>query len=89
MGVYKAEDPELVTKRVVGQEIELVAGGYHLFPYDRAYIAVLARNMKNNLGVNRVAPAHCTGNLGFKIFQEKFGKNYSYAGLESIVRFPH
>jgi 7,8-dihydropterin-6-yl-methyl-4-(beta-D-ribofuranosyl)aminobenzene 5'-phosphate synthase len=45
--------------------------------------------MKDNLGVRRVAPAHCTGNLAFKIFREQFGSNYAYAGLESEVAFSH
>jgi 7,8-dihydropterin-6-yl-methyl-4-(beta-D-ribofuranosyl)aminobenzene 5'-phosphate synthase len=83
----KVEEIVDVTKKLLGQRIELVAGGYHLFPYDRAYIAALARNMKGNLGVHRVAPAHCTGNLGFQIFQQEFGDDYSYAGLESVVYF--
>src|ERR1700727_2955733 len=76
-------------KAFVGQSIDLVAGGYHLFPYDRAYIDALAKNMKTNLGVHRVAPAHCTGNLAFKIFKEQFGDAYSFAGLESVVEFSH
>jgi 7,8-dihydropterin-6-yl-methyl-4-(beta-D-ribofuranosyl)aminobenzene 5'-phosphate synthase len=38
--------------------------------------------------VHRVAPAHCTGNLAFKIFREVFGADYAYAGLESEVTLP-
>jgi 7,8-dihydropterin-6-yl-methyl-4-(beta-D-ribofuranosyl)aminobenzene 5'-phosphate synthase len=78
-----------VTKKFVGQKIDLVAGGYHLFPYDRTYIAALAKTMKNSLGVHRVVPAHCTGNLAFEIFKEEFGESYFYAGLESVVQFSH
>ena len=85
----KVEEIIKTTKGFVGQSIELVAGGYHLFPYDRAYIDALAKNMKTNLGVHRVAPAHCTGNLAFTIFKEQFGDAYSYAGLESVVAFSH
>jgi 7,8-dihydropterin-6-yl-methyl-4-(beta-D-ribofuranosyl)aminobenzene 5'-phosphate synthase len=85
----KVEEIIKTTKGFVGQSIDLVAGGYHLFPYDRAYIDALAKNMKTNLGVHRVAPAHCTGNLAFKIFKEQFGDAYSYAGLESVVEFSH
>lgn len=43
--------------------------------------------MTTTLGVHRVAPAHCTGELAFKIFKEGFGEDYSYAGLESVVQF--
>ena len=85
----KVEEIIRITKQFVAPNIDLVAGGYHLFPYDRQYVVNLAKLMKDNLGVRRVAPAHCTGNLAFKIFREQFGSNYAYAGLESEVAFSH
>ncbi len=77
------------TKQYLGTNIELVEGGFHLLPYDAPYISNLAHLMKDDLGVRRVAPAHCTGNLAFKIFRDVYGENYNYAGLESEVMFPH
>ena len=62
---------------------------FHLFPYDRDYISKVAQRIKDDLGVRRVAPAHCTGNLAFKIFRELYGENYNYAGVEAEVMFPH
>jgi len=76
------------TKKITQKNIYLVIGGFHLLPYNAAEINRLARQMKDELGVERVAPAHCTGPLGFKIFKDVYGANYSYAGLESTVRFP-
>ena len=76
-------------KQYTGGNIELVEGGFHLFPYDAAYISNIARLLKDDLGVKRVAPAHCTGNLAFKILRDLYGENYNYAGLESQVLFPH
>lgn len=76
-------------KQYTGSNIELVEGGFHLFPYDSAYISNIARLLKDDLGVRRVAPAHCTGNLAFKILRDLYGENYNYAGLESEVMFPH
>jgi 7,8-dihydropterin-6-yl-methyl-4-(beta-D-ribofuranosyl)aminobenzene 5'-phosphate synthase len=83
----KVEEIVRATKKFLGGDIELVEGGFHLFPYDGAYITSIAKIMKDELGVRRVAPAHCTGNLAFKIFREMYGENYSYAGVESEVRF--
>ena len=77
------------TKQYTGSNIELVEGGFHLLPYDAAYISKIAHLIKDDLGVRRVAPAHCTGNLAFKIFRDLYGENYNYAGLESEVIFPH
>jgi len=85
----KVEEIVRATKEFLASPIELVEGGFHLFPYDGDYISKLARQMKDELGVRRVAPAHCTGNLAFKIFREVYGENYNYAGVESEVMFPN
>lgn len=85
----KVEEIIRAAKQYTGGNIELVEGGFHLLPYDAAYISKIAHLMKDDLGVRRVAPAHCTGNLAFKIFRDLYGANYNYAGLESEVRFPH
>jgi 7,8-dihydropterin-6-yl-methyl-4-(beta-D-ribofuranosyl)aminobenzene 5'-phosphate synthase len=76
-------------KEYLDSNIELVEGGFHLFPYDGDYISKVAKLMKDDLGVRRVAPAHCTGNLAFKIFHDLYGENYNYAGVESEVLFSH
>lgn len=67
-------------------EIELVYGGYHLLPYDRETLSKLAIRLKQDLSVNRVAPAHCTGHLAFKVFQDIYNGNYVFAGLGSSVK---
>jgi len=83
----KVEEIVRATKAYLGGDIDLVEGGFHLLPYDAAYITNIANLMKKELGVRRVAPAHCTGNLAFKIFREMYGENYNYAGVESAVQF--
>jgi 7,8-dihydropterin-6-yl-methyl-4-(beta-D-ribofuranosyl)aminobenzene 5'-phosphate synthase len=85
----KVEEIVRATKQFLGGNIDLVEGGFHLFPYDAAYISNIAKLMKDDLGVRRVAPAHCTGNLAFKIFRDVYGENYNYAGVESQVAFSH
>jgi 7,8-dihydropterin-6-yl-methyl-4-(beta-D-ribofuranosyl)aminobenzene 5'-phosphate synthase len=75
------------TRRVVSPDIAMVMGGFHLLPYGSADIRTMAARMKDEFGVKRVAPAHCTGHLGFKIFREVFGDGYHLAGLGSVVPF--
>ncbi len=84
----RVEEIVVETKKRLNANVELVAGGFHLMPYSSKYITVLARKMKNELGVRRIAPAHCTGATALKIFKEVFGAGYSYAGLEAEVLFP-
>jgi 7,8-dihydropterin-6-yl-methyl-4-(beta-D-ribofuranosyl)aminobenzene 5'-phosphate synthase len=68
-------------KSVRNSNIYLVVGGFHLIPYGRDYIEGLARRMREEYGVQSVAPAHCTGHLGFSIFQKEFGDDYKFFGL--------
>jgi len=68
-------------RKVRGGKIFLVAGGFHLIPYKREYIAALAKRMHDDYGVESVAPAHCTGHLGFSVLREEFGDRYRFFGL--------
>lgn len=69
-------------------KIRLVAGGFHLIPYSREYIENLARRMKTDYRVEAVAPAHCTGHLGFSVFKETFGaEGYKFFGLGETLKF--
>lgn len=75
------------TKDYLSKDVELVMGGYHLIPYKSAELFDLARRLKDGLGVKRVAPAHCTGHLAFKVFRETYANNFIPAGLGSEIRF--
>lgn len=74
------------TKKVVKDKILLVAGGFHLIPYSRDYIGGLAKRMHQEYGVESVAPAHCTGHLGFSVMRQEFGENYQFFGLGETLR---
>jgi hypothetical protein len=86
----KKDLPAEHLKRPVG----LVMGGFHLLPYKEKEIRGIAEQMRDEFGVKRVAPAHCTGHLGLrvflrvfrKVFGEVFGEQYQLAGLGSVVR---
>ncbi|MBK36065.1 MAG: hypothetical protein CME26_11135 [Gemmatimonadetes bacterium] len=71
----------------LGRDIGFVEGGFHLLPYKGDEIGEMAQRMRDELGVSRVAPAHCTGHLGFKVFSEIFGPSYVQAGLGAITDF--
>lgn len=74
------------TLRVRKTNIHLVAGGFHLIPYGGEYIDRLAMRMKDDYGVDAVAPAHCTGQTAFVILRRHFGNLYRFFGLgETLV----
>jgi len=74
-------------RQTTGDSIELVYGGFHLIPFDRTKTEEIARYLKETLGVRRVAPAHCSGHLAFKIFREIYRSDYLFAGLGETVWF--
>lgn len=71
------QEAQAVTQDV----IDLVYGGFHMLPFDRAQTHDLVNLLKNDLQVRRVAPAHCTGHLAFKLLMEAYQEDYVYAGL--------
>lgn len=73
-------------RQLTKQDVDLVYGGFHMQPYDAAYVEQIARRLKD-AGVKRIAPAHCTGLTGFKVFRQVFGKDYIYAGLGTVTTF--
>lgn len=74
------------SKKLSGSEIHMVAGGFHLIPYDTAYIESLAKRMLDQHDIEHVAPAHCSGQPAFAIFKKVYGKKYKFFGLgESIT----
>jgi 7,8-dihydropterin-6-yl-methyl-4-(beta-D-ribofuranosyl)aminobenzene 5'-phosphate synthase len=80
---------EAIVKEAIeysGKKIELVMGGYHLIPYKSDELITIAQRLKNDLGVKRVAPAHCTGHLAFKILNETYGSDFIFAGLGSEIK---
>ncbi len=74
------------TKSYTNNEIALVYGGYHLLPYESDVLGDLAHRLKNEAGVKKVAPAHCTGHLAFKILQDYFQEDYLFAGLGEVIK---
>lgn len=74
------------TKKVRQGKIYLVAGGFHLIPYSREYIESLAKRMHDDYGVESVAPAHCTGHLGFSILKKEFGDKNKFFALGETLK---
>ena len=62
-------------------DVVLLLGGYHLGWTSMEKIKELARTLKNDLGVKRVAPAHCSGYGAFKVFQDVFADDFIFFGL--------
>ncbi|MCP5114029.1 MAG: MBL fold metallo-hydrolase [bacterium] len=71
----------------LGGEVALVMGGYHLLPYSTDQLAVLGGRLKDELGVKRIAPSHCTGPLAIQVLRQAYGENFIPAGLGAEIPF--
>ncbi len=75
------------TQAVTSDKIDLVYGGFHMLPFDRAQTLQLINTLKDDLQVKRVAPAHCTGHLAFKLLHEAYKSDYLYVGLGETISY--
>ncbi|MGZ3638409.1 MAG: MBL fold metallo-hydrolase [Ktedonobacterales bacterium] len=76
----------LLASRAVDSKVAYVFGGLHLVLSPEAEVLRIARALRDDWGVSKIAPGHCTGEPGFAAFREVFGSDYVFAGLgESVV----
>jgi 7,8-dihydropterin-6-yl-methyl-4-(beta-D-ribofuranosyl)aminobenzene 5'-phosphate synthase len=62
-----------------GERITMALGGFHLKDSSEDVIYSIAGRFRE-LGVEKVAPAHCSGEEGMNIFSEVFKGSYISAG---------
>ena len=67
-------------REVVESEIALVTGGFHLIEASRAQIEGIIADLQD-LGVQRAAPSHFSGDLAMEMFAEVFGSDL-WAGAD-------
>ena len=65
-----------------------VMGGFHLVRTPEAEVRRVATVLHDELRVDRVAPAHCTSELGFAVFLETFKDHFDRAGLGAVIPLP-
>ena len=65
-----------------------VMGGFHLVLTPEAEVRRVALVLRDEFRVERVAPAHCTSELGFAVLRERFKNHYDEAGLGAVIPLP-
>ena len=71
-------------RELVDDEIYLVLGGFHLASYSPASIEYIIGRLRG-LGVVKVAPCHCTGDVARTMFNDAYRDNYVEAGVGKII----
>jgi 7,8-dihydropterin-6-yl-methyl-4-(beta-D-ribofuranosyl)aminobenzene 5'-phosphate synthase len=71
-------------KELFGEPVHLVLGGFHLADRSVDSIRAIIRELRE-LGVERVAPAHCTGEQAMALFAAAYGEDYLEAGAGRVI----
>jgi 7,8-dihydropterin-6-yl-methyl-4-(beta-D-ribofuranosyl)aminobenzene 5'-phosphate synthase len=70
-------------KETVEGEVTLVTGGFHLGSASSSRIEDIIADLRD-LGVQHVAPCHCTGDLARQMFASAFGADCTLAGVGQV-----
>lgn len=70
----------VAAKQQFNLPVKLIIGGMHLHESSRRKILALTRQLKE-LGVERLAPSHCTGEASMQILSDVFGDGFIDSGL--------
>jgi 7,8-dihydropterin-6-yl-methyl-4-(beta-D-ribofuranosyl)aminobenzene 5'-phosphate synthase len=73
--------------RLTGRPIHLLIGGFHLLHADAAQVDDVAARLQA-LGVERVAPSHCTGAAAIARFRRAWGARFVEGGLGAVLEVP-
>jgi 7,8-dihydropterin-6-yl-methyl-4-(beta-D-ribofuranosyl)aminobenzene 5'-phosphate synthase len=74
-------------RKLRNQKIHLILGGFHLGSYSDPELSRIIKQLQA-LGVQKVAPSHCTGEKAMKRFAETWKENYISAGCGARIRIP-
>jgi 7,8-dihydropterin-6-yl-methyl-4-(beta-D-ribofuranosyl)aminobenzene 5'-phosphate synthase len=72
----------------IDARIFTVLGGFHLVRAPEPEVRRVAQLLHDVHKVERVAPAHCTSELGFAVFRKLFGPRFDEAGLGASITLP-
>jgi 7,8-dihydropterin-6-yl-methyl-4-(beta-D-ribofuranosyl)aminobenzene 5'-phosphate synthase len=78
---------EIVRQAKAYGDVYLVMGGFHLTGKSVDEVGAVIAELKR-LGVQKIAPCHCTGEPAIRLFEAEFGPNFIRAGvgLQLIVQ---
>jgi 7,8-dihydropterin-6-yl-methyl-4-(beta-D-ribofuranosyl)aminobenzene 5'-phosphate synthase len=70
--------------QLVGDPVYLVMGGFHLGGASNAQISSILEAFRR-MGVQKVAPSHCTGDVAIGMFRDEYGDDFIESGVGFIM----
>jgi 7,8-dihydropterin-6-yl-methyl-4-(beta-D-ribofuranosyl)aminobenzene 5'-phosphate synthase len=72
----------------IDSRLYTVTGGFHLVLTPQEEVERVASVLRDTLKIERVAPGHCTSELGFAVFLERFKERFDRAGVGAVISLP-
>lgn len=72
----------------IDSRLYTVTGGFHLVLTPQEEVQRVTNILYETLKVERVAPGHCTSELGFAVFLDRFKDRFDQAGLGKVIALP-
>ncbi len=72
----------------IDSDLFTVTGGFHLVLTSREEVERTATLLHDGLRIERVAPGHCTSELGFAVFRDRFRERFDSAGVGAVIPLP-
>ncbi|MBI2630903.1 MBL fold metallo-hydrolase [Candidatus Nomurabacteria bacterium] len=76
---------KIVKEKFPAKKIHITMGGFHLYKSWRFISSGVVRQFKK-VGVEKVIPCHCTGEIASEQFRKNFKENYIKAGTGTIIK---
>lgn len=69
----------------INKKVYLVIGGFHLLKASYSELKDIIKNFRK-LGVKKVAPSHCSGDICRELFKEEYKDNFIANGVGKIIK---
>lgn len=74
-------------KKWLKDRVYLVLGGFHLMGHSDDQVKKVIKELKK-MGVEKIAPSHCTGQSAIYLFKEAWGKDFIEGGCGAVLSIP-
>jgi len=78
----------LAATRAIEERVHCIFGGLHLVLTKEPEIQRVAKALRDEWRVDRIAPGHCTGEPAFLALSKEFEGKYVFAGLGDTIDLP-
>lgn len=72
----------------IDSQLYTVTGGFHLVANPPEEVQRVAGMLDDKLKIKRVAPGHCTSELGFKVLMDRFKDRFDQMGVGQKIALP-